>query len=52
MLADSGYQGLNKLHEKSKKPPKKPKKGQLTKEDKRAESSRVGASWLKTSSAV
>jgi len=36
VLADSGYQGLDKLHGKSKTPKKKPKKGQLTKEEKRA----------------
>lgn len=35
MLADSGYQGLDKLHGKSQTPTKKPKKGQLTKEQKR-----------------
>lgn len=36
MLADSGYQGLDKLHGKSQTPKKKPRKGQLTKEEKRA----------------
>jgi hypothetical protein len=36
LLADSGYQGLSKLHAKSKTPTKKPKKGQLTKAEKRA----------------
>ena len=36
MLADSGYQGLDKLHGKSQTPTKTPKKGQLTKEEKRA----------------
>lgn len=36
VLADSGYQGLGKLHAKSKTPEKKPKRGQLTKEAKRA----------------
>jgi hypothetical protein len=36
LLADSGYQGLAKLHAKSKTPTKKPKKGQLTKAEKRA----------------
>jgi IS5 family transposase len=36
MLADSGYQGLDKLHGKSRTPRKKPKKGKLTKEEKRA----------------
>ncbi len=35
MLADSGYQGLDKLHAKSRTPTKKPKKGHLTKEQKR-----------------
>ncbi len=33
LLADSGYQGLDKLHEKSRTPKKKPKKGQLTKDE-------------------
>lgn len=36
LIADSGYQGLDKLHGKSKTPKKKPKKGQLTKEEKQA----------------
>ena len=36
MLADSGYQGLDKLPGKSRTPKKKPKKGKLTKEEKRA----------------
>lgn len=36
MLADSGYQGLDKLHAKSKTPRKKPRKGQLTDEQKRS----------------
>ena len=36
VLADSGYQGLGKLHGKSKTPKKKPKKGQLTEAEKRA----------------
>jgi hypothetical protein len=36
LLGDSGYQGLDKLHEKSRTPKKKPKKGQLTKDEKRA----------------
>ena len=36
LLADSGYEGLDKLHDKSRTPKKKPKKGQLTKEKKRA----------------
>lgn len=31
LLADSGYQGLDKLHDKSRTPKKKPKNGQLTK---------------------
>ena len=35
MLADSGYQGLAKLHEKSRTPRKKPRKGELTDEQKR-----------------
>lgn len=34
LLADSGYQGLQKLHENSQTPKKKPKKGKLTKEEK------------------
>ena len=36
VLADSGYQGLGKLHRKSQTPTKKPKKGQLTEAEKRA----------------
>ena len=36
LLADSGYQGLGKLHGKSQTPTKKPKKGHLTKAEKRA----------------
>ncbi len=36
VLADSGYQGLNKLHEKSRTPKKKSKKVQLTKDERRA----------------
>lgn len=36
LLADSGYQGLAELHGKSRTPKKKPKKGQLTKTEKRA----------------
>ncbi len=36
VLADSGYQGLDKLHDKSRTPTKKPRGGQLTKEEKRA----------------
>ena len=32
VLADSGYQGLAKLHEKSKTPRKKPRKSELTEE--------------------
>jgi hypothetical protein len=36
MLADSGYQGLDKLHQKSQTPKKKPKKVQLTKDERRA----------------
>lgn len=36
LLADSGYQGLNKLHEKSRTPTKKPKNGRLTTDEKRA----------------
>lgn len=36
VLADSGYQGLGKLHAKSKTPQKKPRKGQLTDEQKRS----------------
>ena len=36
LLADSGYQGLHKLHEKSRTPKKKPRSGKLGKEEKRA----------------
>ena len=36
LLADSGYQGLDKLHDKSRTPKKKPKKGQLTKAERAA----------------
>jgi hypothetical protein len=36
LVADSGYQGLDKLHEKSQTPKKKPKRGQLTRDEKRA----------------
>jgi hypothetical protein len=36
LLADSGYQGLGKLHGKSKTPKKKSKKGQLSEAEKRA----------------
>jgi len=35
VLADSGYQGLDKLHAKSRTPRKEPRKGQLTDEQKR-----------------
>lgn len=35
LLADSGYQGLSKLHEKSRTPQKKPRKGELSSEQKR-----------------
>jgi hypothetical protein len=38
LLADSGYQGLQKLHEKSKTPQKKPRKSDLT--DKQKQSNR------------
>ncbi len=34
LLADSGYQGLQKLHEKSRTPHKKPRKSELTDEQK------------------
>ena len=34
VLADSGYQGLSKLHEKSQTPRKKPRRGELTDEQK------------------
>jgi hypothetical protein len=36
VLADSGYQGLAKLHEKSMTPRKKPRKSELTDEQKQA----------------
>lgn len=36
LLADSGYQGLSQLHEKSKTPQKKPRKGELSGEQKQA----------------
>ncbi len=36
MLADSGYQGLQKLHEKSLTPQKKPRKSELTSEQKQS----------------
>ena len=36
LLADSGYQGISKLHDKSGTPKKRSKKVQLTKDDKRA----------------
>ncbi len=36
VLADSGYQGLDKLHAKSRTPRRKPRKGQLTDEQKRS----------------
>lgn len=36
LLADSGYQGLGKLHAKSQTPQKKPRNGQLSKADKHA----------------
>ncbi len=36
MLADSGYQGLSKLHEKSKTPRKKPRKFELTDEQRQS----------------
>ena len=36
MLADSGYQGLDKLHAKSRTPRRKPRKGQLTDEQKQS----------------
>ena len=35
VLADSGYQGLSKLHEKSRTPRKQPRKAELTAEQKR-----------------
>jgi len=36
LLADSGYQGLDKLHDKSRTPKKRSKKHQLTKGERRA----------------
>jgi hypothetical protein len=36
VLADSGYQGLDKLHEKSRTPHKKPRKSELTDEQKQS----------------
>jgi DDE superfamily endonuclease len=36
LLADSGYQGISKLHDKSRTPKKRSKKLQLTKDEKRA----------------
>lgn len=36
LLADSGYQGLAKLHSKSRTPKKRSKKHQLTKDEKRS----------------
>ena len=36
VLADSGYQGLSKLHAKSKTPKKKPREAELTDEQKRS----------------
>ena len=36
MLADSGYQGLSKLHAKSKTPRKKPRKSELTEEQRQS----------------
>jgi IS5 family transposase len=36
VLADSGYQGLAKLHAKSKTPRKKPRKSELTQEQKQS----------------
>jgi len=36
LLADSGYQGISKLHDKSRTPKKRSKKSQLTKDEKRA----------------
>ncbi len=36
LLADSGYQGLSKLHDKSKTPQKKPRKGELSDEQKQS----------------
>jgi DDE superfamily endonuclease len=36
VLADSGYQGLQKLHEKSRTPREKPRKSELTDEQKQS----------------
>ncbi len=36
MLADSGYQGLQKLHARSRTPRKKPRQSELTDEQKRS----------------
>ena len=36
VLADSGYQGLDKLHAKGRTPRRKPRKGRLTDEQKRS----------------
>jgi len=36
LLADSGYQGLSKLHAKSQTPHKKPRKGELSGEQKQS----------------
>ena len=36
VLADSGYQGLQKLHERSKTPQKKPRKSELTDEQRQS----------------
>lgn len=36
LLGDSGYQGLQKLHEKSRTPQKKPRKAELSDEQKRS----------------
>ena len=36
VLADSGYQGLQKLHSKSRTPQKKPRKSELTEEQKQS----------------
>lgn len=36
LLADSGYQGLSKLHERSRTPKKRSKKRQLTKDERKA----------------
>jgi len=36
LLADSGYQGISKLHDKSRTPKKRSKKRQLTKDEKRS----------------